>query len=93
VSWWGLNEGEGNTMARRTKTKQISIEGPSSKDRPVRVGFYLTEVNAHNLKTIARMSSLNGKQWDGSDIANEALELWFEKQGFPTDRFLSITVK
>ena len=50
-------------------------------------------MNAHNLKTIARMSSLNGKQWDGSDIANEALELWFEKQGFPTDRFLSITVK
>lgn len=80
-------------MARRKKTNLLSIEGPSNKGRPVRVGFYLKEVNAHNLKTIARMSSLNGDQLDGSDIANEALELWFAKQGYPTDRFLSITVK
>jgi hypothetical protein len=80
-------------MARRRKSKEMSIEGPAPEDRRVRVGFYLSEVNAHNLRTIARMGVLDGKSWDGSEIANQALELWFEKQGLPTDRFLSITVK
>ncbi len=79
-------------MAQRKNTKRIKIDGPTEQERPVRVGFYLTEMNAHNLRAITAMSSLNGQQWDGSHIANEALELWFEKKGFPTDRFVKVTL-
>ena len=77
----------------RRKQKDIIIDGPTRKMRPVKATVYLTEDHAFNTALLTAASSLNGRKYNRCSIIEEALELWFENADLPNEYHLRLKLE
>lgn len=82
-------------MAKRQQKGALVLKGPGADKRNSKKrGVMLSEVNDYNLDVVVSIRQLQGgdEKVDGSTIVNEAVSQWLAANGYPTDRFIQLSL-